>query len=400
MLHEHPELAFWVAGLLTLALVVTLLFLASTLDPKCVFGTTQIGRFKWMGRWISEHAACVWNQFAKLILEGDTQSYSLSKLQFLLWTIATVYGYTYLYIAHTWVQRLPGLPDVTGKFPWETVLAGGTAVASQISKQAFGTKGGGPLRPQLSDLISAGGVIASGRIQFLSWTLVAIAAYLSSIFASDPSTIHLLPEIPARLLEISGISAGTYLAARSVSPAGPLLTSAIFTRANPAVPPTPPSTPLDPCASPDQPYGTLCIIGDQLSKNSVLQAFQATHVAARAADLMKQKAEAAAAGVNGSGIDLGKIEELTGVVSAAVSGVDGVPIEGFKYDPASFAASEKYAVPGSPGVYTRLTVTLLGGPLPDMWTLRLQNADGKYAEVQVANTPPPTPLNAEPANAG
>ncbi len=397
MLHEHPEYAFWVAGLLTLALTVVLLLLASTLDPKCAFSTTHIGLFKGIARWVREHLACCWNQVTKLIIEGDTQSYSLSKLQFLLWTIATVYGYTYLYIAHTWVQGLAGLPDVTGKFPWETVLAGGTAVASQISKQAFGTKGGGPLKPQLSDLISAGGVIATGRIQFLSWTLVAIAAYLSSIFASDPSTIHLLPEIPVRLLEISGISAGTYLAARSVSPAGPLLTSAVFTYAVPgATPVTAP--PADPCASTGKVYGTLCIIGDQLSKNSVLQAFQATHVAAAAAELVKQKAEAAASGVSVSGVDLGKIEEVTGLASDAVSGVDGVPIEGFKYDPASFVASEKYAVPGSPGMYTRLTVTLLGGPLPDTWTLRLQNADGKYAEVQVAmDSPPPTPPNAEPA---
>jgi hypothetical protein len=113
---------------------------------------------------------------------------------------------------------------------------------------------------------------------------------------------------------------------------------------------------------------------------------------------VKQKAEAAASGVSVSGVDLGKIEEVTGLASDAVSGVNGVPIEGFKYDPASFVGLDKYAVPGSPGVYTRLTVTLLGGPLPPTWTLRLQNADGKYAEVQVANTPPPTPPNAEPAN--
>ncbi len=125
MLHEHPEYAFWVAGLLTLALTVVLLFLASTLDPKCAFSTTHIGLFKGMARWVREHLACCWNQVTKLFIEGDTQSYSLSKLQFLLWTVATVYGYTYLYIAHTWVQGLAGLPDVTGKFPWETVLAGG-----------------------------------------------------------------------------------------------------------------------------------------------------------------------------------------------------------------------------------------------------------------------------------
>jgi hypothetical protein len=398
LLHQHPELAFWVSGLLTFALIVALLFLASTLDPKCVFSTTPVGRFRWIGRWFYEHLDCCWNQFTKLIIEGDTQSYSLSKLQFLLWTIATVYGYTYLYIAHTWVQGLPGLPDVTGKFPWETVLAGGTAVASQVSKQAFGTKGGGPLKPQLSDLISAGGVIASGRIQFLSWTLVAIAAYLSSIFASDPSTIHLLPEIPARLLEISGISAGTYLAARSVSPAGPLLTSAIFTSAKDVVKPLSPPD----ASTPGKFYGTLCILGDQLSKNSMLQAFQATHVAAAAAELMKLRSAVAGGTDSPIGLDqagLGKIEELTGLASDAVSGVNGVPIEGFKYDPASFAVSDKDAVPGSPGLYTRLTVTLLGGPLPENWTLRVQNPDGKYAEVQVAmDSPPPTPPNAEPAN--
>jgi len=146
----------------------------------------------------------------------------------MLWTAASIYAYTYLWISYVFVQGNSQLPDYTDRFPWEVLLSAGTTVVSQASKGIVGTKGGGPIRPQLSDLISAGGSVAPGRVQFFSWTLVSIGAYLTSVLTTDPSHIHVLPNVPNGLLSISGISAGAYLGARAVSAPGPTLSLAKF----------------------------------------------------------------------------------------------------------------------------------------------------------------------------
>ena len=376
---KHPDLSFWLAALFTLLLVGLVLILAGTLDPKCVYGTAKVNWAQWMWRWLTEHTACVLSQLSKLVVDGSTQSYSLSKLQFLLWTAATIFGYTYLWMAHSWVQRLPGLPDITGKFPWETLLAGGTLVASQVSQQVVGTKGGGPLNPQWSDLISAGGVIAPGRIQFLLWTLVAIGAYLSSILGTDPCTVHLLPEIPARLLEISGISASAYIAARSVSPPGPLLTTATFTPngvgggglagIGPYKTPPGDGTPGDFVA------GILLLVGSSLSPDATVQAFLPT---------MTDKAPPPSGGTANLDGEITPPKPTPLPAMVTVSGVKAQAVADFAYAPPPFNTDPKDAMPTNPGLYTRLRITITATKLPLKWTLRLQNPDGKYAEIEVA----------------
>ncbi len=188
---------------------------------------------------------------SKFFTEADTNTYSLSKLQFILWTGAYIFSYIYLWIAHTFVQGLPGLPDFVSTFPWAILISAGTTVISQVSKATVGTKGGGPLGPQLSDFISAGGSVVPGRLQFFAWTIVAVTAYVASILVTDPSTIHVLPDVPTGLLSISGISAGAYLAARAVSPAGPIMTLAKFV--NPGAPAPPPAGGNPPTPAPPPP---------------------------------------------------------------------------------------------------------------------------------------------------
>jgi hypothetical protein len=222
---------------------------------------------------------------------------------------------------------------------------------------------------------------------------VAITAYLASILASDPTTIQLLPQIPERLLDISGISAVAYLAARSVSSAGPLLTSAVFNRGATPVPVPPPVPPppggkgtVGPAAPPpggDGPkvLGELLLIGDSLSKNATLQAFEANP---QTADSGHSQAPGTAAGAG---------------TKDCVSGVDGVPIAGFKYGPPPFLVDEKDGVPGKPGMYTRMTVNILCDCFPAKWTVRVTNPDGKYAEAEVAmHQLPPESKDAQKAD--
>src|SRR5271170_2945480 len=222
--NAHPQSAFWIAALLTLLLILLVLAIARQImvrEKSARRGShpafiRPIVGLKSLVVWLWQSPRAL----PQLLTEADTNSYSLSRLQFMLWTAVSIYAYTYLWVAHIFVQGCPGLPDYSQHFPWEVLLSAGTTVASQASKGIVGTKGGGPIKPQLSDLISAGGSVAPGRVQFFSWTLVAISAYLSSVLTTDPTTVHLLPDVPNGLLSISGISAGAYLSARAVSSPG------------------------------------------------------------------------------------------------------------------------------------------------------------------------------------
>src|SRR5207253_9840446 len=64
-----------------------------------------------------------------LFLDGETETYSLSKLQFYLWTIAALFGYTYLVIGKMLVQG-EAWPELPGNLPAIVGLGSGSAVGA------------------------------------------------------------------------------------------------------------------------------------------------------------------------------------------------------------------------------------------------------------------------------
>jgi hypothetical protein len=377
VLKARPQFVFIIALFLTLILVLIVLLLAGELDPHCVAAST--GKI-WLIRWAKNRSACVKSTALKLMIDGETQSYSLSKMQFLLWTLASIYGYMYLWVAHTWVQGLPGLPDIADQFPWEISLSAGTAVAAQISQRVVGTKGGGPLKPQLSDLISAGGVIAPGRLQFFSWTLVAIAAYLSSILASDPCAAHSLPTIPPNLLLVSGLSSLTYLGARAVSAPGPVISSAQYVpvpapvgTGSSATSGTVAGNPAGAAASAATAAnggltGALTLLGSGFSRLAVVVLVADPTRGAAAANT-------ASAGLAGPGVQTAGSGTSSSQVQLDMTKSDVM------VTPPPYPVDPSFAVPGNPDYSTRLDVGVVSGLDPTKaYRIRVTNPDGKFGE--------------------
>jgi 3',5'-cyclic AMP phosphodiesterase CpdA len=340
---SHPTSAFWVAAIFTLLLICLILFLTSGL----------IDRHRKSGQLDTPYNPGT--LLSKFLTEGDTNTYSLSKLQFVLWTSAYIFSYIYLWFAHGFVQGLPGLPEFATNFPWAILISAATTVFSQASKNTLGTKGGGPLGPQFSDFISAGGSVTPGRLQFFAWTLVAVSAYVTTIFVTDPSTIQVLPDVPVGLLSISGISAGAYLATRAVSPAGPVLKLAKFTAIGAPPPPAggnaQPQQPAQPAPvpSPQPAAGTIEFTGSYLSPDAVLTLF-----------------------------------ETSDPKNKSVTSDARVPITTFKFA-TPLQADPADAEPNNAGFYQRIvaSVTDLGSSVTCKYVIRLQNPDGKYAEAEL-----------------
>jgi len=157
-----------------------------------------------------------------LFLDAETDTYSLSKLQFYLWTMAALFSYAYLFISRVFVQG-QAWPDVPGSLPGIIAVSAGTSVGAQIITTAKGSKGSGATDPHLSDFITSGGVVAPERVQMLVWTLFGVTAFMVAAIGKAPGVISDLPPIPDNLLYLMGLSSLGYLGGKMARKAGPVL---------------------------------------------------------------------------------------------------------------------------------------------------------------------------------
>jgi len=167
-----------------------------------------------------------------LFLDPQTDSYSLSKLQFYLWTNAALFGYAYLFISRVLVQH--GIwPDIPPNLPGVIAIAAGTSVSSQIITSAKGSKGAGPLYPGFADFITSGGVVAPDRLQMLLWTLFGVGAFIVATLGLAPAMIQGLPSVPDHLLYMMGLSSAGYLGGKLARKAGPVIDEISISPADP-----------------------------------------------------------------------------------------------------------------------------------------------------------------------
>jgi hypothetical protein len=158
-----------------------------------------------------------------LFIDKETNTYSLSKLQFYLWTLVAVFGYVYLALSRNLVQYSFGLPALPSGLPGIIGLAGTTAIGAQIVTNINGPKGAGQAKPTLADFVTSGDVVAADRVQFFVWTVIGATGFLLVIANLDPRTLVELPPVPESLLTISGISAFGYLGGKLARDPGPVV---------------------------------------------------------------------------------------------------------------------------------------------------------------------------------
>ena len=180
--------------------------------------------------WLRRGSIMIWGQqyvVTTLLLDRETDTYSLSKLQFYIWTIVAVFGYAYLSLSRNLYQYWPSLPAIPAGLPGIVGIAAGAAVGAQVVTQINGPKGAGKVHPSLSDLITSGDVVAAERVQFLVWTFVGAVGFFLVIAQLDPRVVLDLPPVPESLLTISGISAFGYLGGKLARNAGPVINELI-----------------------------------------------------------------------------------------------------------------------------------------------------------------------------
>ena len=163
--------------------------------------------------------------FKSIFLDQETNTYSLSRLQFYLWTLVSVFSYAYLFIARSFAQGKLEFIDIPEGLPVIFLVSAATSAFATGISNTKGSKGSGEVDPSVSDFITAGGYIVPERLQFFVWTIVGIIVYIIVVIFQNPGQIQGLPTIPQGFLQLSGVSSLGYLGGKLARKPGPVISS-------------------------------------------------------------------------------------------------------------------------------------------------------------------------------
>ncbi len=171
-----------------------------------------------------------YGMFRILFLDPETNTYSLSKYQFYMWTGAAVFTYAYLAISRIFVQEL-SLPDIPSTLPGIIGIGAGTAIGSQLVTGIRGPKGGGQEKPGLGDFVTSGGVAAADRVQMFVWTTLGVFGFCLATLRANPWDITSLPQVGTGLMYLMGLSSLGYLGGKLARKPGPVVSEISVTPA-------------------------------------------------------------------------------------------------------------------------------------------------------------------------
>jgi hypothetical protein len=164
------------------------------------------------------------NLLSAIFLDKETNTYSLSKFQFYMWTVAALFGYIYLTASRSLVQGDFTFADIPENLPGIILISVSTSALAVGITSAKGPKGAGDDRPSLSDFVTTGGLIAAERLQFFVWTVVGVVAFIFLTLRIEPGSIESLPAVPERFMYLMGISSFGYLGGKLARKPGPVMT--------------------------------------------------------------------------------------------------------------------------------------------------------------------------------
>jgi hypothetical protein len=152
--------------------------------------------------------------FELMLTDRATNTYSLSKFQAFVWTIASIGSYSYVIISQGLLLRNGKIPDfnpslvVLMSISYGGLIAAG-GLGAKKPKNEIKAK-----PPELSNLFCEGGNVDLSRLQLFGFTIVSIAAYIYNLALGNP--LEGLPDIPPTLLGLMGVSQTGYLGSKAI----------------------------------------------------------------------------------------------------------------------------------------------------------------------------------------
>ena len=170
--------------------------------------------------------------FWDLVVTGDDEKYSLSRLQLYLWFLVIITSYTAICFAKgTLILLSDGLNLLLGINAAAAVAATAlTTIPSTATVQTPSAASAIPAAPAPATVTAAApnfvrdiffekpGSLDLPRTQMFAWTVVLILGFILVVVKSFKEGKPELPEVPPSLAALMGISHGAYLGPKALPP--------------------------------------------------------------------------------------------------------------------------------------------------------------------------------------
>ena len=156
-------------------------------------------------------------RFMDLVVTCDDESYSLSRLQIYLWTVAVIIGFSAVFMAK---GEIPDMPKTLYMLMGVNIASAVTSNAIRTARDLQRHVGSPP--DFIKDIFfDFDGSIDLPRTQMAVWTIISLLAFLimlvQSFVAVSPDKL-VLPDITDGLVILMGLSNGAYLGAKATNP--------------------------------------------------------------------------------------------------------------------------------------------------------------------------------------
>ena len=138
-----------------------------------------------------------WNFVPYVLLDKNTNTYSLSGFQAFTWTVVLTGSYFYIAIAFGILLQNGKIPEFNPSLVGLMSISYTGFIASHFLNKKNPKNAISDTPPALSDLFMENGVIDITRLQLLLFTVVAVIVYLYNLYLNN--TLNGLPDIPATL---------------------------------------------------------------------------------------------------------------------------------------------------------------------------------------------------------
>ncbi|UCH96260.1 MAG: IPT/TIG domain-containing protein [Candidatus Aminicenantes bacterium] len=149
----------------------------------------------------------------KLVIDKQTNTYSLSKFQSLLWTAVFIGSYFYLAIGRGVILGKEIIPDFNSSLLGLMSISYGSLLLARGINSRRPKNDLTESPSHLRSLFSEGDEISLPRLQMLGFTIVGVVIYLYYLCNADLFSRG-LPDIPPTLLLLMGVSQGGYIVSK------------------------------------------------------------------------------------------------------------------------------------------------------------------------------------------
>lgn len=154
--------------------------------------------------------------FMDLVVTCDDESYSLSRLQIYLWTVAIIVGFSAVFVA---TGKIPVISESLYMLMGINIASAVTSNAIRTAKNLQRNLGAPPdfIKDIFFDNFNS---LDLPRTQMAVWTIISLIVYfvmLTKSFYGQPEPA--LPDITNGLSILMGLSNGAYLGAKATDPA-------------------------------------------------------------------------------------------------------------------------------------------------------------------------------------